>query len=86
LRSLEQETIMHMIYDEDEFETIVTTRPCTSCGGDLGKCRGVGCNGSSGVGSRRRAPDEVKAIKAERQRKHEDAILAEADAIMARRS
>ncbi len=77
---------MHILYDEDEFETVVTMRPCTSCGGNLGKCRGVGCNGSSGIGSRRRSPDEVKTIKADRQRKHEDAVLAEADAIRARRS
>jgi hypothetical protein len=76
---------MHILYDEDEFETIVTSRPCMSCGGNRGKCRGVGCNGSFGVGSRRRTPAEVKEIKAKRQREHEDAILAEADLIRHRR-
>jgi hypothetical protein len=74
-----------MLYDEDEFETIVTSRPCTSCGGDRGKCRGIGCNGSFGMGSRRRSNEEIRKIKTERQRKHEDAVLAEADAIRARR-
>lgn len=76
---------MHTLYDEDEFETVVHSMPCTSCGGDLGRCRGVGCNGSGGVSSRRRSPAEVKEIKAKRQREYEDKILAEADAIRARR-
>lgn len=76
---------MYFLYDEDEFETITESRPCTSCGGNLGKCRGVGCNGSFGIGSRRRSKEEVAEIKAKRQREHEDAILAEADAIRARR-
>lgn len=58
---------MYIFYDEDEFETIIHSTPCTSCGGNLGKCRGVGCNGSSGMGSRRRAPSEVRAIKFQRQ-------------------
>ncbi len=77
---------MHILYDEDEFETIVTSRPCTNCGGALGKCRGIGCNGSFGVGSRRRDPAEVKKIKANRQLEHENKILAEAEMIKARRS
>ena len=76
----------HILYDEDEYETISTSRPCTSCGGDLGKCRGIGCNGSSGITSRRRSPEEVAKIKAKRQRDYEDAILAEAALIEYRRS
>jgi len=76
---------MYTIYDEDEFETITHHRPCTNCGGNLGRCRGVGCNGSFGIGSRRRAPDEIRAIKERRRLEHEDAILAEAEAIRARR-
>jgi hypothetical protein len=76
---------MHILYDEDEFETVVTSRPCTSCGGKLGKCRGIGCNGSFGVGSRPRDPAEIRAIKAKRQREHEDAVLAEAALIRQRR-
>jgi hypothetical protein len=42
-------------------------------------------HGSSGISSRLRPPQEVAAIKAKRQREHEDAVLAEADAIRARR-
>ena len=76
---------MHILYDEDEFETVVTSRPCTSCGGDLGKCRGIGCNGSFGIGSRRRDPAEVRKIKANRERVREDAILAKAELIRKRR-
>jgi hypothetical protein len=77
---------MYTFIDEDEFETVVTSRPCTSCGGNLGKCRGIGCNGSFGVGSRRRSDAEIKEIKAKRQREHEDKILAEAEMIKAQRS
>lgn len=73
----------HIFYDEDEFETIVTSRPCTNCGDDLGKCRGIDCNGSFGIGSRRRSHTEIAAIKAKRQREHEDKILAEAELIKA---
>lgn len=76
---------MHYFYDEDEFETVVTSRPCTSCGGDLGKCRGVGCNGSFGMGSRRRSHAEVQQIKAAKRKSHEDAILAEAEIIRLKR-
>lgn len=72
---------MHILYDEDEFETVVSSRPCTACGGDRGKCRGIGCNGSFGIGSRRRTPSEIAKIKAERRRSEEDRILAEAEAI-----
>lgn len=76
---------MHILYDEDEFETVIHHHPCTSCGGNLGKCRGIGCNGSFGIGSRRRDLAEVKVIKAVRQREQEEAILVQADAIRARR-
>jgi hypothetical protein len=75
---------MRIHFDEDEWETVSEHRACTTCGGDLRKCNG-GCNGSSGYGMRRRDPKDVAAIKAKRQREHEDKILAEADAIRARR-
>lgn len=75
---------MHIMHDPDEYETIVHSTPCTTCKGDLRKCRGVGCNGSFGMGSRRRTPKEIAKIKAQRQREHEDQVLAEADAIRAR--
>jgi hypothetical protein len=75
---------MRIYYDEDEYETVVTSRPCTACGGDPRKCNG-GCNGMAGISSVRRPPAEVARIKAERLRKHEDEVLAEAEAIKARR-
>lgn len=76
---------MRILYDPDEFETVIESRACTACGGDLSKCNG-GCNGMAGYSQRRRAPSEVKAIKDAKRREHEDKILAEADAIRARRS
>jgi hypothetical protein len=78
---------MHLFYllDPDEWEFVATSRPCTACGGDLGPCSGM-CNGTLGSGQRRRAAKEVAAIKAKRQREHEEAVLAEADVIKARRA
>lgn len=73
-----------IIWDEDEWETVCESRPCSSCGGDLRKCNGH-CNGMGSMGQRRRAPEDVARIKAEKRRVHEAAILAEADAIRARR-
>jgi hypothetical protein len=70
--------------DPDEFETIVESRPCTSCDGDLRKCDG-GCNGYTSVKQQRRAPEEVARLKAERRRAEEEEILAKADAIRALR-
>lgn len=76
---------MRIYYDPDEYETVIESRPCTTCNGDSSKCNG-GCNGSTSLGRRRRAPEEVAKIKAEKQRAHEEAVLAEAAAIMAMRS
>lgn len=75
---------MRLIYDQDEYETVVTSRQCTTCNGDRAKCNG-GCNGMTSLGSKRRTPDAIAAIKAARLRKEEDEILAKADAIRARR-
>ena len=75
---------MRIEHDDDALETVVTSRPCTSCGGDLKKCNG-GCNGMFSMGSRRRSSAEVAAIKAKRRLDHEELVLAEAVAIKARR-
>jgi hypothetical protein len=75
---------MRILYDPDEFETVIESRPCTACGGDLGKCNGA-CNGMASYGQRRRKPEEIVAIKAKRQREQEDKILAEAELIKLRR-
>jgi hypothetical protein len=72
--------VSYIFVDEDEWETVTESRPCRSCGGDLWKCDGR-CSGAFSVGQRRRAPEEVARIKAERRRKEEDEILARADAI-----
>lgn len=71
--------------DDDLYETVVTRSPCTACNGGRDPCRPGRCNGSFGVGSRRRSDAEVARIRSERQRAHEDAVLAEADAIRRRR-
>lgn len=76
---------MHMLYDPDEWETVVDSRLCTACGGDLRKCDGR-CNGMTSYGQRRRTPEEVAKIKEAKQHEHERNVLAEADAIRARRS
>jgi hypothetical protein len=75
---------MHIRYDEDEFETVVESSPCTACNGDPKRCNG-GCNGSLSVSSRRRPLADVMRIKAERRRKEEDRILVEAASIRRRR-
>lgn len=75
---------MHFTIFEDEFEPVYESRPCTACGGDLRKCSGA-CNGMVSFGLRRRAPEDVAKLRAERQQHREDEILAEADAIRARR-
>ena len=75
----------YILYDEDEWETIVQHRPCGVCQDDMRRCNGM-CNGSSSIGQRRRAPGDVARIKAERLRKEEDEILRRADAIRAARA
>jgi hypothetical protein len=74
---------MYHRYDPDEYETVIERRPC-SCVSMQIPCDGR-CNGSFGIGQRLRPLADVLRIKAERQHKEEDAILAQADAIRARR-
>lgn len=76
---------MHFIHDEDEYETVFTSRPCTTCNGGLKRCDGR-CNGMASIGSRRRAPKEIARIKDERRVAEEDRTLAEADLIRTRRA
>jgi hypothetical protein len=77
---------MWTLYDPDEYEMVSHSVPCTHCGGDFTKCRGGMCNGSAGAGMRRRKPEDIARIRAERLRREEDEILARADAILARRN
>lgn len=74
----------YIYYDPDEWETVHTHTPCHSCGDDMRKCNGM-CTGSSSWGQKRRAPEDVARIKAEKRKAHEDAVLFEADLIRARR-
>jgi len=71
---------MFIHHDEDEWETVIESRPCTACGGEMRKCNGR-CNGMGSISTRRRPPQEVIAIKAERRRKEEDEILRQAEGI-----
>ena len=73
------------LLDEDLYDTVVVATPCTACKGDTKKCIGM-CNGSVQWGKRLRSIEEIAKIKAERKRRYEDAILAEADAIRAARA
>lgn len=60
-------------YDPDEWETVVIT-------GERGGGSWASC------GQKRRAPEDVARIKAERRRADEDKILAEAEAIQKARA
>ena len=62
-------------YDPDEWE------PVFSSGGDS-----LAGTGWAQFGWRQRPPEEVDRIRAERRRAHENAVLAEADAIRASRA
>ena len=73
----------HIFHDPDEWETVTESRPCWCVG--VRPCNGT-CNGMVGVSERRREPEEVVRIKADRLRKEEDEILARADAIRERRA
>lgn len=65
---------MSILYDPDEWETVIET-------GFYGNGMGWGT-----CGQRRRPPEDVARIRAEKQKAHEEAVLAEADAIRARRA
>lgn len=72
-------------HDEDLYESVYSHRTCPFHERNPGKTY-AGCGCSSSWGQRLRSPEEVAAIKARRQREREDGILAEADAIRARRA
>ena len=68
----------HIVWDPDEWESVSTHT-------SYGTIAGVP-QGASSVGWRRRSPEEIAKIRADRQRAEDDAVLARADAIRARRS
>jgi hypothetical protein len=76
---------MQMLYDPDEYESVQDYRPCPLHEKNPGMWH-AGCTCSVGYTSRKRAPEEVAAIKERKRIAEEDRILAEADAIRARRA
>lgn len=40
--------------NDDDYELVVHSVPCTVCGGNISKCRGGMCNGSFGMGWRKK--------------------------------
>ena len=76
---------MHIYYyDPDEWVVKTESRPCTACEGGKRRCNGA-CNGMASFSHVRRPAAEVAKIKADRQRQHEDDVLAEAELIHRRR-
>ena len=71
-------------HDPDEFKTVITGRTCSFHQSNPGKPY-AGCTCSSSYGSVRRPLEEVRAIRAARERSEEDRILAKARAIRAKR-
>ena len=73
-------------HDPDEWETVTASHMCPyhQEHGSSAIYAGCTCHFSSGL--RRRDPAEVAKIKAQKLREHEDRILAEAEAIRARRA
>lgn len=76
---------MLILHDPDEWEAVSSQHTCVFHQMFPGEAF-AGCTCSVGYGQRRRDPAEVSKIKAEKQRQHEEKILAEADAIRARRN
>lgn len=67
-----------LLHDPDEWETVSHYHSYGEFAGHP--------MASMSVGQRRRPSEEVARIKAEKRRAHEDAVLAEADAIRAGRA
>jgi hypothetical protein len=72
-------------YDPDEHETVVERHTCSFHQAHPSQLF-AGCTCSTGIYSRPRSPEQVREIKAERLRKEEDRILAQAEIIKARRA
>lgn len=74
-----------LFWDPDEWETVSEFKQCACGGPSSGNCNGC-CTAMASMGQRRRAPEDVKRIKAEKLRMHEDKVLVEAESIKARRA
>lgn len=76
---------MFILSDPDYYETVTTSRRCPHHQRHPADHNFAGCTCNQSIGHRLRSAEEVMRIKAEKQRKREDDILREADAIRARR-
>lgn len=72
-------------FDPDEHESYSTHCTCPFHKEQPGVAF-AGCTCSFSIGQRRRAHEDLARIKAERQRQREEAIIAEATAILERRT
>ena len=70
--------------DPDEFEPVVSRHTCRFHEENPGEFF-AGCTCSCSYSQRRRSREDVAKIKAERRRKEEDRILAQAELIKAMR-
>lgn len=75
----------YFFHDPDEWETVVESHVCSYHQGYPRDKMWGGCSCSWSSGQRRRPAEEVLRIKAERRRKEEDDILAQAEMIKLRR-
>lgn len=74
----------HHIYDPDEYEQVIDSYTCYFHRQNPGAVH-PGCTCHGGISQRRRSDAEIARRKAERLRLHEDNILAQAEAIKAKR-
>ena len=75
---------MLLHYDPDEYESVVTHHTCRYHQMYPGRPY-AGCTCSSSYSSRRRTPEDVARVKAERRRQEEDEILMQAEMIKVQR-
>jgi hypothetical protein len=76
---------MLIYHDPDEHKVVASHRPCAFHEKHPGKAF-AGCTCSSSYGLVKRDAGETARIKADRQRKEDDEILARAEAIRIRRN
>ena len=76
---------MLISYDPDEYESVYESHTCHFHKRHPGKAF-AGCTCSFGSFQKRRSPEEIAKIKADRLSKEEDEILARAEIIKAKRA
>jgi hypothetical protein len=81
---INQGEAVHIHYDPDEFEAVVTRRTCPFHQESPGE-QFAGCTCVTGYEQRRRSREEIAAIKGKKRREEEDHILAQAELIRAQR-